>query len=718
MNKPDSRLRDTCLLALGCAASLAAVPANAQTASTGLEEIIVTAQRRELNLQNTAISASVLSGDAIGAKGVTDLYDLQYAAPGVMISGFGSANVFTIRGIGRSQVDIDVPSGVVIYRDGAPTIAGYFQNEPYYDIDSVEVYRGPQGTFVGKSAAGGAVFINTLDPVLDDFGGKVQGDVGDYGALDFTGIVNIPLGDTFAMRAGYKHYERDHFYDSITGDFTGHPGEVDNNSYRLGFLWAPSDNFKGTLKIDYSDLDFGGNPTSRYGEEPLGNLEQNANFAYTDESTRVVMDLQYETGGGTKLTSLTGYQDVDTVNNLDVNATDPVYYEFGSAANLKIWSQEFNLISPGDQALSWVLGAFYEKVEARIPTWEHGGFVFIGLFNPDPIYPWATSPWDKDEETWSVFGHVRYDFTEALQLEVGARYSDYEMDQFTQWVFTFDGVTRPDPPPGDPGARQDLAEDSTDWQVALNWTQSDDQFFYGLISRGHITGGVNLFPPFDPYKEMEVINYELGWKADWAADQFRTQFTVYYEDFDDYQANFAEMEVGLNNPTNRNAETSSHLWGVEFSGQAQFGNFSLDFGVAYLDSELGTFNDVVDPIGPPPGNVVNLSGAEIPFAPNFTGNIGLAYDIPIGSFYLTPRVDVAHTGETQAALWDSPMLTLEDRTLVNGLLMFAPESDRWKVEAWITNATDKHYIAGIQNNASLYYAAPPRQYGLRGTYNF
>ena len=180
MNKPDSRLRDTSLLALGCAASLAAAPANAQTASTGLEEIIVTAQRRELNLQNTAISASVLSGDAIADKGVTDLYDLQYAAPGVMISGFGSANVFTIRGIGRSQVDIDVPSGVVIYRDGAPTIAGYFQNEPYYDIDSVEVYRGPQGTFVGKSAAGGAVFINTLDPVLDDFGGSVQGDVGDY----------------------------------------------------------------------------------------------------------------------------------------------------------------------------------------------------------------------------------------------------------------------------------------------------------------------------------------------------------------------------------------------------------------------------------------------------------------------------------------------------------------------------------------------------------
>ena len=546
----------------------------------------------------------------------------------------------------------------------------------------------------------------------------MQGDVGNYSLAEFTGIVNVPIGDTFAIRAGYKHAERDDFYDSIFGDFTGNPGEVDNNSYRLGFLWAPTDNFSGTLKIDYNDLDFGGNPTSRFGEEPLGNLEQNANFAYTDESTRVVMDLQYETDGNLKFTSLTGYQDVDTVNNLDVNATDPLYYEFGSAANVEIWSQEFNLISPDDQALSWVLGAFYEQTEARIPTWEEGGFVFIGLFNPDPVYPWATSPWDKDEETWSVFGHVRYDLSEALQLEVGARYSDYEMDQFTQWVFTFDGVTPPDPPPGDTGARQDLSEDSVDWQVALNWTQSDDQFFYGLISRGHITGGVNLFPPFDPYVEMEVINYELGWKADWADDQFRTQFTVYYEDFDDYQANFAETEVGLNNPTNRNAETSSHLWGVELSGQAGFGNFGLDFGMAYLDSELGDFNDVVDPFRVAPNNVVNLSGAEIPFAPNFTGNIGMQYAFHFADFYLTPRVDVAHTGETQAALWDSPMVTLEDRTLVNGLITFAPESNRWKVEGWITNATDKHYIAGIQNNATLYYAAAPRQYGLRATFNF
>jgi len=721
-----------CLLGLGCSGALISIDAPAQTTpSGGLEEIIVTAQRRELNLQTTGVSASVLTGDLLVDKGVTDLYDLQYAAPSVTIAGYGSANVFNIRGIGRSQVDIDVPSGVVIYRDGAPTLAGYFQNEPYYDMDSVEVYRGPQGTFVGKSAAGGAVFINTRDPELDELGGSVQGDIGNYEALDFTGIVNIPAGETFAFRLGYKHYERDHFYDSITGDFTGHPGEVDNNSYRLGMLWQPSDNFSGTLKVDYSDLDFGGNPTTVFGEEPLGDIVQNGRFVYTDESLRAVLDLEYETGGGTTFKSLTSYQDVDTQNDLDLNATLPDFYQFESKANVKIYSQEFNLISPDDQRFTWVLGAFYQRQEARIPTWEEGGFTFIGGPFPNPSnWPWATSPWDKDEDEWAVFAHGALQFSDALELEVGTRYSDYQMDQKTEWLFNI-GLSPPNPglpgvfpfPGASPGGdSQSLSEDSVDWQVALNWTVDAEQFLYGLISRGHVTGGINLFPnpnlspTFFPYSEMEVINYEVGWKSTWAEDQFRTQFTVYYESFEDYQANFADQTGLLNNPALRNAETTSHIWGVELSAQAQVGNFRMDFGAAYLDSELGTFSNVVDPFT---GQFVDLTGAKVPFSPEFTGNIGLAYDIPLGAnFRLTPRIDVAHSSETQAALWDSPMVTLEERTLVNGLLTLAPDSDRWKAELWVTNAGDKHYIAGIQNNATLFYAAPPRQYGLRATFNF
>jgi iron complex outermembrane receptor protein len=723
MNGNDSLWNRVSFLAISCALTIVfSVDARAQTspaASGALEEITVTAKRRTEDIQTTSISATVLTADLVEAKGVTDLFSVQYAAPALTVTQYGSANVLNIRGLGRSQVDIDVPSGVVIYRDGAPTLAGYFQNEPYFDIESIDVFRGPQGTFVGKNAAGGAIFINTRDPELGDFNASVEGGIGNYSAWEATMIANIPAGDTAAVRMDYRHYERDDFYDSITGNFTGHPGQVDNNSYRLGFLWKPNDSFSGVLKVDYHDLDFGGNPTSVYQEKPLGDLVQNANFQYTDESLRTVLDLKYQFTNGISLTSLTGYQDVDSVNNLDVNATLPLFYVFNSKINAKIYSEEINLISPNDQRFTWVVGLFWEKQDSELPPWQDGGFNFIGNgFAPD--FPWATSPWQNDEEDRAVFVHTGFRFTQQVQLEAGVRYSEYERDQFTLWQLG-DGATPPSIPwPGTnpTGERQNLDEDSVDWQVALNWDVNANQYAYGVISRGHVTGGINIFPPFVEYDEMEVINYELGWKSRWANDQFNTQFTVYYEEFKDYQANFAEVVGALNFPTNRNAETDSHLWGIELSGQARFGAFHLDFGVAYSDSELGTFSDVQDPFLPPPNNIVNLSGNEIPFAPNFTGNIGMAYDIKLGNLTLTPRVDYSHIDATQAALWDTPMETLPERDLVNAQISLEPDSGKWSAVLWSTNLTDEEYIAGIQNNATLYYAAPPGQYGLRFKYNF
>ena len=153
-------------------------------------------------------------------------------------------------------------------------------------------------------------------------------------------------------------------------------------------------------------------------------------------------------------------------------------------------------------------------------------------------------------------------------------------------------------------------------------------YLYGLVSSGHVSGGINIFPPFIVYDPMEVINYEAGWKARLVDDQFHTQLSIYYETFDDYQANFSEFTVpGINNPTNRNAETESTVWGVEFSGQARFGNFALDFGLAYMDSELGTFSDVRDPFRSTgdangdgiPDDVVNLSGAHVRSRPSSRG---------------------------------------------------------------------------------------------------
>ena len=427
---------------------------------------------------------------------------------------------------------------------------------------------------------------------------------------------------------------------------------------------------------------------------------------------------------GITFSSLTGYQTVDTQNDLDLNGGVPLpRYWFKSKGEIDLWSQEFNLISSADQQLRWVVGFFAQNQEARLLDVDQEGFVFIG---GDPFgigqlpldYPWAGSPWVKDEDDWAVFAHITYDISDALEFEVGARYSDYEMTQFTDWVFGFgdtppflplDGVEGPD--------IQTKSEDSVDWKLALNWDRDENNFIYGVISRGHTTGSVNIFPPFTPYDEMEVLNYEAGWKAAWNDRQFLTQLAVYYEDIEGYQAAFQDFTIPESNSTIvRNAEKDSTIYGIEFTGQASFGNLNLDFGISWNESELGAFSQVFNPYT---GETVDLTNAEFTYAPDFTYNVGLAYhwELENGSVLL-PRLDYGWINDQKADLFDDPVNTIASRGLLNLQIRWDQVDGPWYAVLWSTNLTDKEYVAGIQNLATLYYAGPPRQSGVRVGYNF
>jgi len=685
-----------------------------------LEEVIVTAQRRETNLQTTALAVSVLSGQELLDKGAFNLVSLQYVAPSVNIADFGSANVFNIRGIGRSKVDIEIPSGVVIYQDGVPTVAGYFQNEPYYDINAIEVLRGPQGTFVGKNASGGAVFIRTNNPVMNETSGNLEGGFGNNNLWESRGYVNASSSDTLAFRAAFNYVNRDDYYDKIYGDYTGNPGSRDLKSLRAGVLWEPNEQFSANLKINYSNLDFGGNVTSSYGD-PLYTVPQNAPFAYKDKGTRVVLDLDYEFASGTTLSSLSGYQHVNTINNLDVNGSivDPVYW-FESKGTIDLWSQEFNLVSPEDKPFRWVLGMFMQNQKAQLPSVDKYGFTFIGgPFYPNLDYPWLGSPWTKNEYDMAFFGQVAYDLAEGLEIEAGVRYDNYHFYQVTDYVFG-DGSappTIPYPefgPAGEGPDRQDFSENSTDWKLGLNWTINDSNYLYGVISRGHTTGSINIFPPFQPYHEMVVHNYDMGWKADWA-EAFTTQFAAYYENIDGYQAAFIDLDLPNSAGQVQNAASTSTIYGLEFTGQAHVGAWSMDFGVSWNHSELGKFDHVAHPL--PPNPIVDLSGEPFPYAPDFTANVGMQYVFTLGNgSTLAPRADYGYVADTQGELFSDPEFLIAAHGLLN--LQLKWDYGHWYVVAWGTNVTDKGYVAAIQNTGSLYYAGAPLQYGLRIGYNF
>lgn len=695
---------------------------SARDAEAALEEIVVTAERRSSSVQETALAVTVLSGDALKAKGVTDLVDVQYIAPSVTISDFGSANVFNIRGIGRSKVDIEIPSGVVIYQDGVPSIAGYFQNEPYFDIESIEVLRGPQGTFVGKSASGGAVFTRTRSPELGQLGGYFEAGAGEYSLWEAQGAVNVPVGETVAFRAAFNLTNRDTYYD-LRGPYTGDPGTKDLKSLRLGMLWEPSDNLSVTAKLYLSDLDFGGNVTGNAIDQPLFSIHQDAPFVYRDEGTRATVDIDYQFENGITFSSLSGYQVAETQNDLDLNGgIETPRYWFRSAGDIDFWSQEFNLISPEDQRLRWVAGVFLQNQKTELAPVSEFGFTFIG---GDPFaigqlpldYPWLGSPWVKDEDDWAVFGHIAYDLTDNVEIEIGARYSEYEFFQVTDYVFGFGDAPPVEPFGSGPGPdRQDKAEDSVDWKLAVNWKPNDDHFIFGVLSRGHTSGSVNIFPPFDPYGEMEVLNYEAGWKGTFADRRLQTQVAVYYENIEGYQAAFTDLDIPSSAGQVQNADSDSTIYGIEVTAQAVMDAVTLDFGMSWNESELGDFNNVVHPVTL---ETVDLTGAPFPYAPEFTANIGLSYGFDFaGGSTLVPRVDYGYVGDSQAELFDEPQFFLESRGLLNARIRWESGESTWYAEAWATNLTDEEYVAAIQNLGVLYYAGAPRQSGIRFGRNF
>ena len=187
----------TSVLALICCGAVHAQTASGSSSNTtagGVEVVVVTAERRTVDLQKASLSATVLSGTDLENKGVMVLDQLQFIAPNVTIDNFGQGVDFDIRGIGKGEHNSQTTPGVITYRDGVATFPGYITEEPYYDVANIQVLRGPQGTFAGQNAIGGAVFVNTQNPVIGGgYDGYVQAQAGNYTDFGLQGATNIPI---------------------------------------------------------------------------------------------------------------------------------------------------------------------------------------------------------------------------------------------------------------------------------------------------------------------------------------------------------------------------------------------------------------------------------------------------------------------------------------------------------------------------------------------
>jgi len=714
-------------------------------AEAQLQEVVVTAERRRENLQTTAISAVVLNGSNLAQKGVVQLSDLQNASPSLSVTAAGLTANVNIRGIGIDSGSPAVVPGVATYRDGLwqPPI---LITDTLYDVDSVQVLRGPQGTFVGSNSTGGAIFINSRDPDFDGVHGYAQLQGGNYSDVGFQGAVNLPIDDAWAARIAVDMETRDSFYNDVTSKLTPsaqdfyNPGSLDERNVRLGLLGQPSENLKVLLKVEVNNKSTGGYawkpvPGTEYAPYASPNpftLNYDQNTINDELSVRPSLRIDWNIGGsGIVLRSLTGDQFMRVRNLEDSDGTSsvlpgPPAQSTAQAIIERPITQEFDLISPSGGRLQWVAGAYYLHDIREIDLDIQSQSVPTNIL-PDymDVLQWA-----------AAFGQVSYQLLPSLQLQAGLRYTKDWNEVADGGHVTIDlGI--PGAPPilvNEVGIETDSA---TTGKVALNWTLDRQNFLYAFVAKGFKGGGFNPATATTAQTSFapEVVwDYELGWKGQYFDNHLRTSLDGFWDNYNDLQVNALIPSTGQTSLINTG---KSVIKGGEAELHGQFGGFGVDAGAGYVNSRLGAIS-LVNTEALPAGvtsedlpqcaagatvgcynygpYTVSLSGKQNPYSPEWTFNAGVQYAMAIGdSASITPRINYSYIGSQWTTLFEAPTLDyMPSFGLWSSTVTY--DDGPWQIQAYGMNLADKVYVSGqaaAGTNPDNEFYGNPRQFGIR-----
>lgn len=701
-------------------------PPAGQSSANQVSEVVVTAERRTTNLQTTAIAATVLTQSDLMRDGVTTVDQLQFVSPSLTVNNFGQGNNIDVRGIGKGEHNTQTSTGVVTYRDGAATFPGYFQEEPYYDISSLELLRGPQGTFSGQNATGGALIVNTQDPKINGgYTGYAMAHYGNYNDVGAQGAVNLPINDTLAARIALNLEHRDTFY-NLNGLTFGDP-DIKWASARFSLLWAPNSSLKVLWKTDLNYLGNGGyfgdaltttvggvtvaNPTNH-----LFDINTNYGTYAADKFYRSILKVDYVMPSGITFRSVSSYQMGRTnwVGDIDGSAAAAPNYIISEAGDETLWSQEFNLISPANQPLTWIAGLYYQNNKYSFPPTFRIG-VPPGVFDEDLIAKNFT-------HSAAAFGQVSYHLPHGIEIQAGLRYSVWSTKNVGDYFVPEYGPLFLQ--------HQNAKEDGNNitGKISLNWDIDNDNFAYAFVATGSKPGGLNTslyaFPqqPIPaPFRQEYVTDYEVGLKSRLFDRHVRTQIGFYYNDFRNFQViiplpNDPLHATELNNPN------TTTLYGFEASAQANYGPWTFRGSIGVEHSSLGTVF-ATDPRivavrtpcnfqnGPASTTCINLSGHDQTYAPDLTANFSVQYDFKLANGdIISPSVTYAHIDSQWGTLFENVAAGdhLEARDILGATVAWT--HGPYTATVYGYNLTDDQYVSALLSPIRI--AGAPRQFGV------
>ena len=716
-----------------------AVPAASQGGMM-LEEVIVTAQKREESAQSVPLSVAAFTGNMIERVGGTDITTINGIAPNIVLQTQGlipNVPMFSIRGMSHSDPDPNSDPKTSMVIDGVyiPFVAATMLD--MFDIDRVEILRGPQGTLFGKNNLAGTINVISARPT-GELGGKVSVTVGENGLRYYKFKVDTPefANNTLAAKLAGAYREYDGFTENITTGNDLMAQEV--KSLRGALAFNPSDTFDATMIVDYTDDEVvgpGGHSTGV--PEIQGDVYKAAlNFdpSTETESWGVTLEANWDLAGGV-LSAVYGYRELDYSNHGDFDATpNPGIIPRQNLDVIRDFEGENQSIelrfasSVGDN-FDYVAGLYYYQDD-----WSQVNDV--GVFTaPVNIGSFGTNK--QKGKSFAAFAQGDYHFNEQWTLTVGGRFTKDEKE----YSLESDSLTNGNVT-GSFFAKKDDDWDNFSPRVALEFAHTDDIMLYGSVSEGYKGGGYNsratLPELVGPYDEESVTAYELGIKSDWLDGRMRLNAAVFVNEFED-------LQVSVQRPGSVRAESittnvaEAEIKGVEVEMTVlPFENLQIGLNLGFMDSEYTDFCDDTD--GASEYFPSNCGGFELEFAPgqwliaedqthldlanapDLSASLLIDYDIPLSFGYISLHGDWRYTDEYNT--WgrsNNPDFYRDSVTIMNTHISFYDTDERYKVTLYGRNLTDEEVISGAVatgTNPITRYYQPPREAGVEFIFNF
>ncbi len=723
---------------LVCTTALAMLPSAAWAQDNNDNEndstIYVTAERRAENVQDVPISVVALSGETLRERGVETLGDLTSEVPSFSFVDNGNTKYINIRGVGVNESAPSSSVGVAVHVDGTYIAREFTFGDAFFDVESVQVLRGPQGTYSGQNANGGAIFIESARPVLGRVEGYAQATIGEFSRRDVEAAVSAPIGDNLAVRISGRIENRDSFYTNY-GPANVPPSQqaggliqpADREAIvgRVQLLWEPDASFQTRLIHQFSNTKNGGTAYQIGRPEDYADpfiLNYN-NTPYDGNQTkyhRTTGIVRWDFSESVRLNANLTYQDTinhETAGDLDRTAVEQ--NQGTTALSDDYWTGELTLLSMADSPFEWTIGATfldYSQI-GNVYNEPSPGVDDEGDPLPLPVGNGRNIYIESFRKNFAFFGEVGYAFTPELTVKLGGRYNHDESgyDEFTFYRgrdFTMPLFSLP-------GQGQSASFEEFTGRVLVNWEPNPDHLIYGTISRGYKPGGITAVN--QRFEAALVTNYEAGWKGTLANGAVNGSVSIFHMTYDGYQAS---VQPDPNDPTSALTENvdGTTVTGIEAQLSANVGGLSADVAFSYLDTSFGEQLTTL-PAGAD-GNATDLpfqfKGRKIPWAPEFSISGGLAYEMPVGGGYLTPSVRVSHVAEQYSAFFRLPYHVVDERTLVDLRLSYAPNDD-FRITAYVTNLFDELYVSNASdttNGVGQFLLGAPQEFGVTAAVNF